>query len=103
MRQAYNIVALHFAAGTLAQAAGDTGVQIDVHGRMSGVMAPGVGQRRRAQRPMQGARCTLTVAGSAPSDSARCNPSAPANELIVVLPGPGYRKWLLGSAVFAFE
>ena len=52
VRQAYDVVALHFAAGTLAQAAGDAGVQIDVHGRMSGVMAPGVGQRLQSRRHM---------------------------------------------------
>ena len=45
MGQADYVVALHFPAGALAQAAGDAGIQVDVHGGMSGVVAMGMGQR----------------------------------------------------------
>ena len=45
MRQSDDIVALHFPTGSLAQAAGDAGVQIHVHGRMGGVVAACVWQR----------------------------------------------------------
>ena len=48
VRQPNHVVALHFPTGPLAQSAGDAGVQIHVHGRVRGVMAPGVGQRIRS-------------------------------------------------------